>query len=157
MIALHSIDVCVLFEPKTSGEKAISVASKLGFKNYHLEEASGYSGGIWLCWNDDATKLEVVLSTKQSVTAIITLNGQNWVLTIVYGSLQAMTKKCLWKLLDEISRIVDHLKLPWTIIDDFNEITNICEKKGGNMSYTNSGFSDCISRNSFFDMGFKGT
>lgn len=156
LIALHSIDVCVILEPRISGSKAISTAKKLGFQNFHLEEASGFSGGIWMGWNGQVTNLDIVLSTKQSVSAIITTNDQPWVITAVYGSPQPNVRRDLWKLLDEISSIVEDADLPWIIAGDFNEITCISEKKEGNDSFTNTSFANCLEKNGLIDMGFIG-
>lgn len=156
LVSCNSVDICILFEPRISGDKAISIARKLGFTNYHLEEAKGFSGGIWICWKDNVTKLEVVLSTKQSVTAIITINDKSLVFTAVYGSPQSSKKKHLWKLIDDIHSIAEKLNLPWTIVGDFNEIVCITEKKGGGNPFSNFGFGQCIDRNSLFDRRFIG-
>lgn len=133
------------------------MARKLGYENFHLEEANGFSGGIWFGWNGQMNNVDIVLSTKQSVTAVVTVNNRSWVLTAVYGSPQPNVRKKLWSMLDEISSIVESENLPWVIAGDFNEITCLSEKKGGSVSFTNTGFGDSIDRNGLFDMGFTGS
>lgn len=156
IVANYGVDVCVILEPRISGDRAISVARTMGFQNCHIEEADGFAGGIWVCWNGGATELQVVLSTKQTVTAIVTYKGVKWALTAVYGSPCPRTRKHLWKLLDDIAGIVQDLNLPWVMAGDFNEILNLTEKKGGRPRFTDTGFNDCLYRNLLIDMGFVG-
>lgn len=66
LVKLNNIDICVFLNLEQV-DKAISIAKKLGFSNYHLEEAKGFSGGIWFCWNKNVTNLEIIFSTPQAV------------------------------------------------------------------------------------------
>lgn len=155
LVINHSVDICVLLEPRINGDGAVQVARK-NFNNFHLEKARGFSGGIWFYWNNDISDVEVVLSTKQSVIAIVKFNNQPWVLTAVYGSPKPHIRKHLWTLLDDINKVVEDLNYPWVITGGFNEITNILEKKEGSNFFTKTGFIDFINRNGFMDMGFHG-
>ena len=47
-----------LFEIKVSGVKADSICRKLGFDEWIRVEALGYSGGIWVFWNE-CMKVEI--------------------------------------------------------------------------------------------------
>lgn len=157
LIKMHSIDVCVFFEPRTSGEKAIAIARKLGFIDYLLEEARGFFGGIWICWNNNDMSIEIVASTSQTVTAIVNLNNTIWALTAVYGSSNPGARKELWSIIDKLVVYIENYKLPWVLVGDFNEILCLFEKRGGNATFTNTGFSDSIHRNTLIDMVFYGT
>ena len=64
-------EVLVVLEPRISGVKACKVIDKMGFSNNFVVEASGFSGGIWLLWNDSRVKLKVVASSRYSITMVI--------------------------------------------------------------------------------------
>lgn len=74
---MYFIDICVIFKPRISGSRAISVARKLSSANFHLEEAFEFLEGIWIGWNGRLISLEIVLSTKQAVSAIISDNDKH--------------------------------------------------------------------------------
>ncbi|KAL5805040.1 hypothetical protein ACOSQ3_031840 [Xanthoceras sorbifolium] len=93
--AMYSFDVFVILEPQISGSKACSIIKKLEFSNHFLVEADSFAGDIWLLWNNNKIKLEVITSSKQSITALVDDGAGCWVLTAVYGSLNAMLRKTL--------------------------------------------------------------
>lgn len=62
VIAINKVEICILTEPRISGDKALKIAKKVGFNSVHFEEARGFLGGIWVCWNDRVTRLKVLNS-----------------------------------------------------------------------------------------------
>ena len=50
-------EVLAILEPRISGTKASKIIGSLGFSNNFIVEASGFSGGIWLLWNDSTVRL----------------------------------------------------------------------------------------------------
>lgn len=49
-----------LQEPRCSGHRARATINKLGFKKFVLVEAQGFSGGIWLMWNREDIKVQLL-------------------------------------------------------------------------------------------------
>ncbi|KAJ6729976.1 hypothetical protein OIU85_020844 [Salix viminalis] len=45
---VYAIDVFAVLEPRISGSKALNVATNLGFSHYHIVDATGFSGGVWI-------------------------------------------------------------------------------------------------------------
>ncbi|XP_061374672.1 uncharacterized protein LOC133316890 [Gastrolobium bilobum] len=45
--------IVVILEPRCSGQKASDIIRKSGFKHAFVQEAEGYSWGIWILWNDE--------------------------------------------------------------------------------------------------------
>ena len=84
-----------ILEPRISGSKAANIVDRLGFKNDYIVEASGFSGGIWLLLNDDNLKLQVVASSKHTITAVVAEGSKLWILTIVYANPNAGIRKNL--------------------------------------------------------------
>ncbi|KAI9124844.1 hypothetical protein K1719_004171 [Acacia pycnantha] len=80
LISKYHIKLLVLVETKTSGEKCLKLRRRIGFDSSFVEEASGFSGGIWVLW------------TSQEVQ-----------FTAVYGSPREEERKVLWDCLDVIA------------------------------------------------------
>lgn len=68
LLSCYKIDALILVETKISGEKADGVCSKLKFDNWVKVECFGYSGGIWLFWNDTIGTIQVLASTRNLYT-----------------------------------------------------------------------------------------
>ncbi|KAI9091681.1 hypothetical protein K1719_028124 [Acacia pycnantha] len=50
LISKYNIKLLVLVETKTSGDKCLKLRRKIGFDSSFVEEARGFSGGIWVLW-----------------------------------------------------------------------------------------------------------
>lgn len=46
------MDILVILEPRICGAKAMQVCKQFGFSRYEIVDAMGFSGGIWVLWND---------------------------------------------------------------------------------------------------------
>lgn len=57
IIRLYKPSVIILLEPRVSGATADSVCKRLGMKRWVRSEASGFSSGVWVCWDDDQISL----------------------------------------------------------------------------------------------------
>ncbi|KAK3230979.1 hypothetical protein Dsin_002860 [Dipteronia sinensis] len=150
---LYQFDILAIFEPRISGSKASSVIRNIGFSNSFVVDAAGFSGGIWLLWNNSQVKLQIIASSRQCITALVEENSFVWVLTVVYANPCVTTRRLLWKYLDSIRKC---FALPWLIAGDFNEITNTSEKIGGRPGFSNSGFAEWIDSNHLVDLVFTG-
>ncbi|KAK3229448.1 hypothetical protein Dsin_001329 [Dipteronia sinensis] len=97
--------------------------------------------------------MEVVASSRHSITAVVADGDRFWVLTIVYANPSVVTRCKLWGYL---SAIRNCFKRPWVVMGDFNEITNSVEKRGGRGYFSNSRFVDWINENKLVDLDFIG-
>ncbi|XP_048422575.1 uncharacterized protein LOC125469371 [Pyrus x bretschneideri] len=153
LVRLNKVNIFAILEPRISGERAIEVIKGLGFSNYYVVDANGFSGGVWLLWNNEVVNLTVVACSSQTITAVV-MDGQiQWMLTVVYASPCPRVRSHLWPYLDGVSAAS---KLPWLIAGDFNELIHSSEKKGGRPVNKNSGLGNWSSRNSLVDLGFIG-
>lgn len=59
--------ILILLEPRISGEVADKVCRKLGRRCWIRSEVLGYSGGIWVCWNEEEVDLRVIKLTRTIV------------------------------------------------------------------------------------------
>ncbi|XP_072074451.1 uncharacterized protein [Arachis hypogaea] len=90
---------CRFFQLEThiSGTKATNIARKFGFSSWHLVEGVGFSGGIWVLWNDTFWCIEVLESHRQFVHLRVAYQNElPWFLIIVYGSPHIAPRADLW-------------------------------------------------------------
>lgn len=59
MLRTYKQIVVALLEPCISGDTADGVCKSLKKKNYARVEAMGFSGGIWVLWDEENIKLNV--------------------------------------------------------------------------------------------------
>lgn len=52
--------VVFLVEPRTSGSHVSQGRNKLGFIHIHCVEAEGFSGGIWMLWEEDEFFVQIL-------------------------------------------------------------------------------------------------
>ncbi|KAJ6292418.1 hypothetical protein OIU78_024565 [Salix suchowensis] len=151
---VYAIDVFAVLEPRISGSKALNVATNLGFSHYHIVDATGFSGGVWLLWNGSSVSLQVIAHASQSITALVHVRNKCWLLTVVYANPNPRIRESLWTYFDGLAKASN---LPWLVMGDFNDISCASEKCGGNFDSGGSAFVDWISRNQLIDLGFSGS
>ncbi|KAJ6319273.1 hypothetical protein OIU78_014820 [Salix suchowensis] len=149
---VYAINVFVVLEPRISGSKALNVATNLGFSHYHIVDATGFSGGVWLLWNGSSVSLQVIAHANQSITALVHVRNKCWLLTVVYVNPNPRIRESLWTYFDGLAKASN---LPWLVMGDFNDISCASEKYGGNFDSGGSAFVDWISRNQLIDLGFS--
>ncbi|RYR05834.1 hypothetical protein Ahy_B06g085655 [Arachis hypogaea] len=87
------------------------------------------------------------------------LSGKNsspWLLTVVYGSPQRVTRRALWSSIESYARNVN---LPWCLLGDFNAMLHNHEKRGGSSVNNQSAckeFQNCVSTCGLVDLGYSG-
>ncbi|KAL5846682.1 hypothetical protein ACOSQ3_010206 [Xanthoceras sorbifolium] len=150
---IYRFEVLAVLEPRISGPRALSVANKLGFSSKFIVDADGFSGGLWLLWNSSSVSLEVVASSRHTITFVATESKKCWVTTVVYANPSCGIRKNLWQYLNLIRGCFVG---PWVVLGDFNEITHLAEKKGGRACFSDTGFRDWINANCLVDLGFVG-
>ncbi|XP_061351083.1 uncharacterized protein LOC133296147 [Gastrolobium bilobum] len=101
-------DILALLETRTSGSKGDNIIKQLGFPNYFKQEADGYSGGIWILWDNKVVDLEIISTHHQFVhTKVVHLLSMKIeLITFVYGSPRRIKRRILWAELDIISQSI---------------------------------------------------
>ncbi|KAK9938788.1 hypothetical protein M0R45_015509 [Rubus argutus] len=118
-------------------------------------EATGFSGGIWLLWNENKVHVDFVDSNVQSITVKIALPGKpTWLFSAIYASPTPAVRSTLWNYLDNL--ILSH-DLPWMLMGDFNELVSSSDKNCGPFIGRFGGLRDWINRNAMIDLGFVGS
>lgn len=72
--ANYNIHILFIVEPRVSRKKVDNIIKNLGFNSNHRVEAEGYSGGIWLLWDDRHVKINVISTSNQCVHTMSSYN-----------------------------------------------------------------------------------
>ena len=81
-----------------------------------------------MLWNGNKVNLQVVASSKHTITVLVAVGNIFWVTTFVYANPNGMLRRKLWVYLNSIRKC---FKGPWVVMGDFNEIISGEEKRGG--------------------------
>lgn len=142
--------ILVLFEPRISGTVVDRVCSKLGMSSWGRSKAAGFSGGIWVLWNDGEVNLECKHVHRFFIHMVVAHHaGRQWELTAVYGSPDASRCRLLWSHMDQI--IVEQ---PWLLMRDFNRVLKLEERSSA--SNVSRNFAEWVARHGLIDLGFSG-
>ncbi|XP_072058021.1 uncharacterized protein [Arachis hypogaea] len=152
----HKPDITILVETRCSGKKAEETVKSLGFRHSFFEHARGYSGGIWIMWDDDNLQISINASHQQYIhLKVKEFQREEWWLTAVYASPHENIRKELW---EQLTQIGNGMREPWMLIGDFNEIADPTEKKGGSKSNSQEcrRFKKRMNECKVMDLGFIG-
>ncbi|CAN0912663.1 hypothetical protein LINGRAPRIM_LOCUS555 [Linum grandiflorum] len=153
---IHKPAVVAISEPRISGDRALDTIRQLRFPNFVVEDANGFSGGIWVLWDEEIVQLKILRTSSQSIHAEVSWDGtQQCQVTFVYGTPRRLDRTALW---DELVAISDHVNGPWLVLGDFNATLTSTDKQGGEeFSIPQSeDFTECLDRCALFDLGFAG-
>nr|XP_011457336.1 PREDICTED: uncharacterized protein LOC105349397 [Fragaria vesca subsp. vesca] len=151
---IYKFNILVISEPRISEDKALKVVKSLGFSSFTIEDATGFSGGLWLLWDDQQVKLEVVDSNFQSITSLVTeSSNKQWFFTTVYANPDHALREELWVYLDAFN---SRCTIPWLITGDFNELISDADKQGGRAVLGGGSFASWVDRNYLIDLGYIG-
>ncbi|KAL4341260.1 hypothetical protein GQ457_08G016750 [Hibiscus cannabinus] len=149
-------NIAVVMEPRISGKAADSFIRKAGFDSSYRVEARGFSGGIWVLWND-SVKLDILAVSNQYIHGFCSLVGENssFFFTCVYASPEPLKRRILWNQLKALELASG---APWVIGGDLNVIVSSFERQGGSSSRSNicSDFGEFMMDTGLLDMGFNG-
>ena len=152
----HSPGIIVVTKTRISGSRAGDILRSLPYDGIHTTDPIGYAGGIWLLWCKDMVEMEVLATTEYEIHAIVKVINSNlsWLLSSIYGSPRFAKCTLFWENLCSISLLRN---LPWAIVDDFNDVLDDSEKRGGNrVSMTRaSAYRNCMSFCNMIDLGFS--
>ncbi|KAJ4831177.1 hypothetical protein Tsubulata_047576 [Turnera subulata] len=151
----HRPDIVVVVEPRISGRKAARKIRTLGYSNSHRVDARGFSGGIWVLWQDDRLEVEVEATHTQFIHLKVRKEDTVIYVTAVYGAPQKRWRQFLWR---NIEALAQRVASPWFLIGDFNAILDGLERQDsrGRNGAANKAISDCVFHAKLHDIGFEG-
>ncbi|KAI9078308.1 hypothetical protein K1719_039684 [Acacia pycnantha] len=153
----HHVRLFALLEPRQEGRKARNIACKLGWRHLHVVEAQGFSGGLWVFW-DDGFDFTVISTSTQLVHGVVNQGKQDeWFLTVVYGHPNLAVRRDLWNPLNDLS---EQMNDRWVVMGDFNAVIQAEDRaqrrnqSTGNVDGTSRRW---VVERGMIDIGFQGT
>ncbi|KAI9092023.1 hypothetical protein K1719_027958 [Acacia pycnantha] len=113
----QNLDFLAILETRCGGEKARKIATSLGFDNFKVVDAQGYSGGLWVLWKNNNWKFEVLGTHDQFIYVTLDMENTIFFITAFYGSPNPVKCRVLWAALRDLSSLILG---PWCIGGDFN-------------------------------------
>lgn len=59
--------IVILLEPRISSASADCVCKKLGKKRWVRSEANGFSGGVWVLWDEEEMKVKLRVASRSFI------------------------------------------------------------------------------------------
>ncbi|XP_061348942.1 uncharacterized protein LOC133294302 [Gastrolobium bilobum] len=151
------VSVLVLLEVRVGGSRGDRIINQLGLSSHFRQDHVGFSGGVWLLWDEKKVKLDVLQTHHQFVhTRVHYLDSlKTDFITFIYGNPRRLERRILREELISISLLVD---IPWLLMGDFNSILSCSEKIGGKEICWSSmsELQQCLFGCNVSDLGFKG-
>lgn len=124
-VKVNSVDILAICEPRVQFHRTRASLLRLGFTDFEIVEAIGFSGGIWLLWNRNKIYVSFIDKNFQSISVKVDISGKpSWMLTVVYASPTHSIRANLWSYFDNLTQRVG---LPCTFIEDFNELVSYAD------------------------------
>lgn len=90
----YNLTLVVLLEPRISGLGASDVCMRVGKTHWIRSEADGFSGGVWLLWNEDYINIGLLNVHKSFIHVVVnSSSSRRWLSTTVYVNPTAHVKR----------------------------------------------------------------
>ena len=154
----HRPNILIIIEPRIAEARAQAVINTLPYNHSRRVDPTGFSGGIWLLWNESPSfKVEIITHSEYSIHALMKVSSPSlsFLLTIVYASPNFNKHKYFWDYLQNLANVVS---LQWVLLGDFNDMLSDDEKMGGLPVNRNRiiAFRNCVDKCGLMDLGFQG-
>ena len=119
LVKRHKPQVLALIETHMGGEQAEKIASLLRYSGHVRVDAVGFSGGIWIYWQQELVTVHPIIKHEQYITMTISRVGAvPWYFSAIYASPDPSKRNELWQ---ELREFAGSHNEPWLLAGDFNE------------------------------------
>lgn len=154
-IQKYQLHVVVLLEPRISGIQADRTISRIGLPNSFRVEATGFSGGIWILW-DDVWPVQIIEPHSQYIHCRVQDSlTSHFFFTAVYGHPVPSCHSRLWP---RLQSLCDAMTAAWVLLGDFNSLASSSERLGSSVDRSGvcGAFVTWIHATSLLDLGYVG-
>lgn len=114
MIGSFKPTILIILEPKISRVEADKACRRIRRHDWVRFEVNSFNRGIWILWNREEIKLEVIHVEKYFIHLLVGEgNGRVWEMSTVYASPSHHNRLMIW----ELSSIKHNY--PWVLLGDF--------------------------------------
>ena len=99
-------------EMKLGGDKAKAITDRLPFDGTIHTNTIGYSSGLWLLWNSELVKVELLAKTEQEIHVEVKVRAfrLTWLFSAIYDSPRSEERCILW---ENLTKVAELHKLSW--------------------------------------------
>lgn len=103
----HYLAILVVMETKFGGSKAKEVTNRLPFDEAIHTETIGFTGGLWLLWNEDKVEIEELAKTTHEIHVEVKVRAPNlsWIFFAIYASPRSEERCILWNNLTKVAEL----------------------------------------------------
>ena len=124
----HRPNILIIIKPHIAEAQAQGVIDTLPYSHSSRVDPAGFSGGIWLLWNEGPSfSVEIITCSEHSIHALIKVHSPSlsFLFTAVYAPPQFNRRKPFW---DYLQNLAVNISLPWLLLGDFNDMISEEEK-----------------------------
>ena len=124
----HRPNILIIIKPHIAEAQAQGVIDTLPYSHSSRVDPAGFSGGIWLLWNEGPSfSVEIITCSEHSIHALIKVHSPSlsFLFTAVYAPPQFNRRKPFW---DYLQNLAVNISLPWLLLGDFNDMISKEEK-----------------------------
>ena len=107
----HRPQILIIVEPHIVEERAQTVIDKLPYSHSWRVDPIGFSGGIWMLWNEGSNfRVEILTTSDYSIHTLVKVLNQSYpfLLTAIYASPNFNKRKILWNYLKNLASSINH-------------------------------------------------
>lgn len=130
LVRSHDPAILIVMETCIEGNRAKAITDDFLFDGAIHTDSIGYTGGLWLLWNEDRMEITQLANTEQEIHVVVKVRSSNlnWLLSAIYASPRCAEREVLWSNLMKMANLHD---MPWVMAGDFNELLIEGDKFGG--------------------------
>ncbi|KAI9112328.1 hypothetical protein K1719_016851 [Acacia pycnantha] len=110
----YKVDLVVILEPRISGPQASKIIKGWGFRNWVRMEANGFSGGLWIMWEREDLKVEVLEANEQFIHCNLWVGVERVLFSAIYASPNDQKRRELWETLQGLAADIVE---PWFLTE----------------------------------------
>ncbi|XP_074265765.1 uncharacterized protein LOC141588209 [Silene latifolia] len=153
----NNIGLYGLVETKIKERDFDSVLSKLGGLWKGLNNSDYHQGErVWVIWDPQQFLVNLLHKNSQVITVQVSEldSGDEFLLSVVYGSNDEVERLAMWSHLKEIK---DNYSGPWGVCGDFNSVLHFNERIGREILWAEiADFRDCVDYCGLMDIKGQG-
>ncbi|XP_057418470.1 uncharacterized protein LOC130712668 [Lotus japonicus] len=155
LIRAQKVDMVLLFETRCQFAQVSRFWSTLGFAPKFIQEAQGFSGGIWVLIRTIANfSCRLLHMHNQAVSFEIWRDNLSWACSAIYASPIPTQRENLW---EHLCHIRGSITIPWLLVGDMNETLLPSEVRGGEfMARRAAKFAEVLAQCNLVDLGLVG-
>src|ERR1044072_1288938 len=100
----------------------------MGFYPIIIQEARGFSGGIWVLLSNIIIVNFIIFDTHEQAITFELWRDVAWACSAIYASPNPVNREIMWS---HIFHIRNFLLAPWMLLGDFNKIMYSSKVRGG--------------------------